>query len=469
MLLFLFVAIVGGGGYIWVSAAPQTQTTRSEKTDLDKRLEAATGQNRHPSLTGRRDYDRDYQMQNEVEQDRLKSEIAALQQEVQQKEETVAGLQTQFQKFLDLYAQDQAQREARDLDLLTRLDADAEARTQLEAQINQSKSPASGVTATGWPTKAPPQQPVGSPRDSRTRNQGTTTTAPPTQKGLTRKQFQLVEANFNAAKKVMSVDNYLPAGSYAEGRIIVGVKASAAVDAQNDPRPITIRVRGKARGPVWRNDNLEADTDGCTITGSAYGDISSEQGHAKLHEMSCAVGPNEVTTTRVYGYLAHKGMYGIHGKVVMREGDLVERAFWASLLTSSGTAVDTLVGTSSQSAFGTVNSSGGAADAARELVAGGLKGSGEQLGRYYMKRLEQIQPVIPLKAGTDVTIVFMKGVYLDGTDEKDVKTANKSRIPLDEKGSDIAPDAVNGQLIDLLKRTGQTEATRTDWNTELYQ
>lgn len=465
LALILACLVFGGGTVIYLSTQSTNSPTSPINSTLDKRLQRASGQN-NLTLTEARDYSKDYASAVDEKVERLAQENERIKEESQTKDQRLERLADNVTKLTEAVQQQQQQYLKDRADLKRRLDAEQIAREQ-EAQKNTG----------GFPTDVS-QNAVNATRQAPNRGQGQQNNAAPPvpeapSKRLSIRQFELKEKNFKKAKKILSTTNTLPAGSYAKGRIIVGAKTSAAVDAQGDPRPITIRLTGKAQGPFWRNKRIEAETEGCTITGSAYGDISSEQGHAKIHEMTCATGKDSFTTARVHGYLASSGMYGIHSDVVMREGDLISRAFWAGLLESSGSAVDTLIGTSSQSALGTVNTTGGADDALGMLAGEGLKKSGSTLSNYYIKRLEQIQPVIPIRAGTDVVVVFMKTVNLDGQESEDDEPQETARVPLGEEGSDIAPSRLNESVQRFIqqhqqKQQGKPSPAATNWNNEFY-
>lgn len=457
LFLFLFCALVGGGGAIYLTA-PKEVTTQQASSDLDRRLEKAAGQSSHPSLANRRDYGQDFANKVEGEVDGISSEVSGIKSETESTNAQLTQLSTDFARFLEKYQQDQQARQDRDEDLQIVLDAQAQKQQEIESMYNSKSGFPEPITAepkastpvfTGGQPRPMPQLPI---------------------KEVERTEFKL--APIQATSKAVNLrdsTSYIPAGAYAPGRIIMGAKTSAAVDAQSDPRPILIRVRGKAKGPKINGQHTETELDGCTITASAYGDISSEQGHAKLQEMSCATGPNEFKTVRVYGYIGHRGSYGVHSNVVMREGDLTQRAFWAGMLANTGESFGLLVGETSKSAVGTVNTASGAGDAALNMFTGGLEESSQQLSSYYIKRLEQIQPVIPLKAGTPVDIVFMKEVSMDQIEEKE-STANgeRQRIPLDSENSDVAPNAINQQVLHLLQKQANPAPNKTDWNNEFY-
>ena len=122
---------------------------------------------------------------------------------------------------------------------------------------------------------------------------------------------------------------WLPAGAHAEAVVLAGVDASAGVSSQGDPRPVLFRITGPAWTAADGGTALRVDIAGCTVTGAAHGDLSSEKVYARLRTMTCAAsGPGEgsVIETEVAGFVAGSGKTGVRGPVVSREGALVEKA-----------------------------------------------------------------------------------------------------------------------------------------------
>ncbi len=73
------------------------------------------------------------------------------------------------------------------------------------------------------------------------------------------------------------VSSWLPAGAHAEAVVLAGVDASAGVSSQGDPRPVLLRITGPAWTAAEDGTALAVDVDGCTVTGAAHGDLSSEK------------------------------------------------------------------------------------------------------------------------------------------------------------------------------------------------
>ncbi len=218
----------------------------------------------------------------------------------------------------------------------------------------------------------------------------------------------------DAVAKPVSV--WLPAGAHAEAVVLAGVDASAGVSSQGDPRPVLLRIAGPAWTAAEDGTALQVDVDGCTVTGAAHGDLSSEKVYVRFRTMTCA-GPESGTVieTDVAGFVAGSGKTGVRGPVVSREGALVEKAFLAGLVSGVGQGVSQAFQPQA------VATGGGAAvantalgDIGRAGLGAGASSGGSKVADYMIRRAEQYQPVIQLQAGTKVTLVFLEGARIDG-------------------------------------------------------
>ena len=216
-----------------------------------------------------------------------------------------------------------------------------------------------------------------------------------------------------------AVSVWLPAGSHAQAVVLAGVDASAGISSQGDPRPVLLRLTG----PAWTaapssgtGAAISVDVAGCTVTGAAHGDLSSEKVYVRFRTMTCAgPEPGTVIETQVAGFVAGSGKTGVRGPVVSREGALVEKAFLAGLVSGVGQGV---AGAFQPQAVATGGAAAvantGLADIGRAGLGSGAATAGQKVADYMIRRAEQYQPVIQLRAGTRVTVVFIEGARLDG-------------------------------------------------------
>ncbi len=213
------------------------------------------------------------------------------------------------------------------------------------------------------------------------------------------------------------LSTWLPAGSHAEAVVLSGVDASAGISSQGDPRPVLLRLIGPAWTAAAGGSALSADVAGCTVTGAAHGDLSSEKVYARLRTLTCAgPEPGSVIETEVAGFIAGSGKTGVRGPVVSREGALVQKAFLAGLVSGAGQGAaqafqPQAVATGANTA---AVANTGLMDIGRAGLGASAASAGQKVADYLIRRAEQYQPVIQLRSGTRVSVVFLEGARLDG-------------------------------------------------------
>jgi len=217
------------------------------------------------------------------------------------------------------------------------------------------------------------------------------------------------------------VSAWLPAGAHAEAVVLAGVDASAGVSSQGDPRPVLLRITGPAWTAAEDGEALAVDVDGCTVTGAAHGDLSSEKVYVRLRTMTCAAPERgTVVETDVAGFVAGSGKTGVRGPVVSREGALVEKAFFAGMVSGIGQGVaQTFQPRAVATGTGAAVANSGLSDIGRAGLGAGAGSAGQKVADYMIRRAEQYQPVVQLQAGTKVTLVFLEGARIGGTPRSD--------------------------------------------------
>ena len=229
----------------------------------------------------------------------------------------------------------------------------------------------------------------------------------------------------DAVAKPVSV--WLPAGAHAEAVVLAGVDASAGVSSQGDPRPVLMRITGPAWTAAEDGAALQVDVDGCTVTGAAHGDLSSEKVYVRFRTMTC-IGrePGTVIETDVAGFVAGSGKTGVRGPVVSREGALVEKAFLAGVVSGLGQGVaQAFQPQAVATGTGAAVANTGLGDIGRAGLGAGASSAGQKVADYMIRRAEQYQPVVQLQAGTKVTLVFLEGARIDGRAPAPTQTAQQ--------------------------------------------
>ncbi len=234
---------------------------------------------------------------------------------------------------------------------------------------------------------------------------------PPSRGGRPRNEAELV-----ADAVAKPVSSWLPAGAHAEAVVLAGVDASAGVSSQGDPRPVLLRITGPAWTAAEDGTAMQVDIDGCTVTGAAHGDLSSEKVYVRFRTMTCAgPEPGTVIETEVAGFVAGSGKTGVRGPVVSREGALVEKAFLAGMVSGVGQGVSQAFQPQAvATGTGAAVANTGLGDIGRAGLGAGASSAGQKVADYMIRRAEQYQPVVQLQAGTKVTLVFLEGARIDG-------------------------------------------------------
>lgn len=230
-------------------------------------------------------------------------------------------------------------------------------------------------------------------------------------KGIQRLTVALTNSKKNKALK--TVDNTIPAGAFAGAVMVGGVDASTSIQASSDPRPVLLRVTDPGTLPR----KFKSDLCGCHVLAACYGDISSERVYMRLEKLTCTERKSgELVEMNVNGYVAGEdGRAGLRGVVVDRAGESMRNAAVGGFLSGMG-------GFLSQSRSPiTFSPSNGLAETnpmtdPQILKFGAAKGASNALEKYadfYIKRAEQMQPIIQIQAGRRVDIVFTQGVAFE--------------------------------------------------------
>ena len=220
------------------------------------------------------------------------------------------------------------------------------------------------------------------------------------------------ETEEERSSKVHDLGSYIPAGSYAPAVVISGVDASTGVVSRDNPVPVLVRITGPAvTAAGGAGAGRRVNITGCTVLGSAMGDLSSERVYVRLTTLTCLGRGDKVIETPVAGLVAGSGKAGVRGQVVSREGNLAMNAAIAGALGGFADAVSSAASIAgSNEGAETVGSV--LAGAGTGMLGGAAGNAADRLAEYYIKRAEQYQPVVSLYAGTEVEVVFMEGVSL---------------------------------------------------------
>ena len=265
-------------------------------------------------------------------------------------------------------------------------------------------------------------------------------------KGIQRTSLML--ANSKSNKNLKTADNTIPAGAFAGAVMVGGVDASTSIQASNDPRPVLLRVTDHGTLPR----KFKSDLCGCHVLAACYGDISSERVYMRLEKLTCTERKTgEVVEMAVNGYVAGEdGRAGLRGIVVDRAGESMRNAAIGGFLSGMG---NFLSQSHSPVTFSPAN---GLAqtnpmtnpDLLKFGAAKGANGALDKYADFYIKRAEQMQPVIQVQAGRKVDIVFTQGVAFENSAAREdlIRVNDQHRLSQIHNSSEAASKPVEAWI-----------------------
>ncbi|MGR5364077.1 TrbI/VirB10 family protein [Vibrio mediterranei] len=215
-----------------------------------------------------------------------------------------------------------------------------------------------------------------------------------------------------AGQPLRDAKHYVPAGSFVTAVMTGGAEANAGVSGESATSPVLFEMLNGGFLPNGHHTKLK----GCTMTGSAYGDISSSRGIVRGDRLSCIRKDGSVLDIPVEATVFNFGKNGIAGTAIMRNSKIIQSAGIAGILTGLGDAAKGASQTQSTSALGTTNSVD-PSKAGLNMLGSATSEVASKLSDYYLKLAEKYHPDIELRQGAVVNIVFLKGFPLYDTDD----------------------------------------------------
>lgn len=218
--------------------------------------------------------------------------------------------------------------------------------------------------------------------------------------------------------------NYVPSGTFVRAVVLGGADADASVNGQSKNNGVMLfKLLQPGTLPNGKRSHLQ----GCFVTASSYGDISSERAYVILDKLSCAQSGRPIIDRNVTGWAFFGGKVGIKGKPLMRDNKIMQ---WAGI---SGIASGIAAAAQYSQSIQSISPLGSAtavpsANIAPYAAYGGATKAADQLSQYYIKRADQYHPVIQVGSGNLVTIVFKDGFYLESEEESVLRQQAKAEI-----------------------------------------
>jgi conjugal transfer pilus assembly protein TraB len=228
-------------------------------------------------------------------------------------------------------------------------------------------------------------------------------------------------------------ENLIFATTFARGILLGSLTVSAGIGSSSNPQPVTIQLTDLGNLPDSVNG---IPLKGARLIGAAYGELSSESIVIRLERLvkldrNLGLGID----IPVKGYIAgENGDSRIRGMVYDRAGAVLRSVAAAGFLSGMGEFLNT-----NNSSAVTFEPNSGLAQfspqkGAKMLEQGASKGIGNAMEKYadfYIKRAEQLQPVIKIDGGRKVTAVFTESVKASAVHMKKVRRSLRK----EEKGN----------------------------------
>ncbi len=218
--------------------------------------------------------------------------------------------------------------------------------------------------------------------------------------------------------KVQHVERVIPSGTTVKALLLSSVDADCSVFSNGDPIPVKLRILDDGHLP----ENIDVKLKGGIIIGSAYGNISSERVYVRLERLTQVKSSGNFMETEVTGFVTGEdGKYGVRGTVVDKSGKIISSAAISGFFAETGAILQSLLGRYTVDNYLSTNQYSGDAS----MTPGAFNrasSSFDMLADYYIKRAEQVNPVIQVNAGRIVDITFTYG-----TEVGDLHTQDKVR------------------------------------------
>lgn len=205
----------------------------------------------------------------------------------------------------------------------------------------------------------------------------------------------------------------LPTGSIFKGTNITGLDVPTNSTTRDNPYPALMRIKDLAILP----NNFRADISECHALFSGYGDISSERAMLRSTNLSCMRKDGAVLEAKMEAYVVGEdGKAGVRGRLVEKTGSALAKAMLAGI--AEGIAKAFSVSVVPTVATGSPNDTVNyqqifSGDTAQSAVTNGISTAGNMLAEYYIKRAEEISPVLEIAAGRNLTFILVAPLKLD--------------------------------------------------------
>jgi conjugal transfer pilus assembly protein TraB len=215
--------------------------------------------------------------------------------------------------------------------------------------------------------------------------------------------MNVVEMPKAERSKVLHVDQVIPAGTSVRAILVSSVDASCGVHASADPQPVKLRIIDDGHLPKGVTVKLK----GGIVIASSYGDLSSERVLMRIERLTQTIEGGDFIETVATGYITGEdGKYGVRGVVVDKSDKLIQNAAISGFFSGMGQFLTATINAQNihDATEGCPNNLHW--DLLKEGGCTGASSGFDMLSEYYIRRAEQLQPVIQVAAGRVVDITF---------------------------------------------------------------
>lgn len=204
---------------------------------------------------------------------------------------------------------------------------------------------------------------------------------------------------------------YLPAGSIVSGTLITGLDAPTSNSAKSNPHPALVRIKTESILP----NRYRADLRECFMIVSGYGDMSSERAYLRTEVLSCINNDGEAMEVRLESFaVGEDGKAGVRGRLVTKTGQLLAKSTMAAFLSAASEVFGSSpIPTISTSPSATMPFQQALSDDAVQSAA--MKGTGkamERIADYYLNMADQIFPILEIDAGREIDLILNTGTRI---------------------------------------------------------
>jgi conjugal transfer pilus assembly protein TraB len=203
---------------------------------------------------------------------------------------------------------------------------------------------------------------------------------------------------------------YIPAGGLMKATLLSGIDAPTKGTAQGEPYPVLMAVTDLTLLP----NRYRADLRECFVIGAGYGVLSDERAYIRMETLSCVRKDGQVIDVGLKGHVVGEdGKLGMQGRLVSKQGQQIAMAVLAGTLSSFGQALRPANRITLDLSGSTIDQ--GAMPFGEGLLEAGGQGIGTAMNRvaeYYLKRADEMYPIIEIDAGREIEIIILKGQEL---------------------------------------------------------